>query len=298
MSRTDYEAFKERMKEWMSDHADAYDAFEEMMNYESDEGYRLVMTTAMKLLPKFAKAAAKQMSTRGEIDVDAVIAQCSGSNLAQTIIAKFDKNTSDANATLPAMICGLYFGRSFENMVERGEELSKHSKLVGIENFFLARMIKMVVKKSIELGLRTREDWDEYYELKKIIEEGHVVAWALRADDDNSRPPQPLDKAERPSTLESMILLDDEKKQALLDKIKQYIHSGVKGKRIALMILALRRLGYLPDITSSRQLFVALKSHYGTYIGSDKSIYAYLDDKVAAQFDADINDLAAYFKVD
>ena len=51
MSRTDYEAFKERMKEWMSDHADAYDAFEEMMNYESDEGYRLVMTTAMKLLP-------------------------------------------------------------------------------------------------------------------------------------------------------------------------------------------------------------------------------------------------------
>lgn len=281
----------------MSDHSDAYDAFEEMMNYESDEGYRLVMTTAMKLLPKFAKAAAKQMSTRGAIDVDAVIAQCSGSNLAQTIIAKFDKNTSDANATLPAMICWLYFGRSFENMVERGEELSKHPLLNEIEKFFIARMMKMVVKKSIELGLRTREDWDEYYELKKIIEEGRVVDWALQ-DDENNRPPQPLDKAEQPSTLESLILLDEEKKPVLLDKIKQYIHSGVKGKRIALMILALRRLGYLPDITSSRQLFVALKSHYGTYIGSDKSIYAYLDDRVAAQFDADINDLAAYFKVD
>ena len=298
MGRADYEAFKERMREWMSEHTDDYDAFEEMMNYESDEGYRLVMTTAMKLLPKFAKAAAKQMNTHGEIDVDTVIEQCSGSNLAQTIIAKFDKNTSDTNATLPAMICWLYFGRSFENMVERGEELSKHPKLIGFEKFFLARMMKMVVKKSIELGLRTREDWDDYYELKKIIEEGRVVAWALRADDDNSRPPQSLDKAERLSTLESMILLDDERKQALLDKIKQYIHSGVKGKRIALMILALRRLGYLPDITSSRLLFVALKSHYGTYIGSDKSIYAYLDDRVAAQFEADINDLAVYFKVD
>lgn len=298
MGRADYEAFKERMREWMSEHTDDYDAFEEMMNYESDEGYRLVMTTAMKLLPKFAKAAAKQMNTHGEIDVDTVIEQCSGSNLAQTIIAKFDKNTSDTNATLPAMICWLYFGRSFENMVERGEELSKHPKLIGFEKFFLARMMKMVVKKSIELGLRTREDWDDYYELKKIIEEGRVVAWALRADDDNSRPPQSLDKAERLSTLESMILLDDERKQALLDKIKQYIHSGVKGKRIALMILALRRLGYLPDITSSRQLFVALKSHYGTYIGSDKSIYAHLDDRVAAQFEADINDLAVYFKVD
>lgn len=298
MGRADYEAFKERMREWMSEHADAYDAFVEMMNYESDEGYQLVMTTAMKLLPKFAKAAAKQMNMRGEIDVDTVIEQCSGLNLAQTIIAKFDKSTSDANATLPAMICWLYFGRSFENMVERGEELSKHPKLVGIEKFFLARMMKMVVKKSIELGLRTREDWDDYYELKKIIAEGRVVDWVLQADDENNRPPQSLDKAERPSTLESMILLDDEKKQALLDKIKQYIHSGVKGKRIALMILALRRLGYLPDITSSRQLFVALKSHYGTYIGSDKSIYAYLDDRVAVQFEADINDLAVYFKVD
>lgn len=298
MSRTDYEPFKERMRGWMSDHADAYDAFEEMMNYESDEGYRLVMTTAMKLLPKFAEAAAKQMNTHGEIDVDTVIEQCSGSSLVQTIIARFDKNTSDANTTLPAMICWLFFGRSFENMVERGEELSKHPKLVGIEKFFLARMMKMVVKKSIELGLRTREDWNDYYELKRIIEEGRVVDWALQADDENDRPSQPLDKAEHSSTLESMILLDDEKKQALLDKIKQYIHSGVKGKRIALMILALRRLGYLPDITSLRQLFVALKSHYGTYIGSDKSIYAYLDDRVAAQFDADINDLAAYFKVD
>lgn len=298
MSRADYEAFKERMREWMSDHADAYDAFEEMMNYESDKGYRLVMTTAMKLLPKFAKAAAKQMSTRGAIDVDAVIAQCSGSSLAQTIIAKFDKNTPDANATLPAMICWLYFGRSFENMVERGEELSKHPKLVGIEKFFLARMMKMVVKKSIELGLRTREDWGEYYELKKIIEEGRAADWALQDDDENNRPPRPLDKAEQPSTLENMILLNEEKKRVLLDKIKQYIHSGVRGKRIALMILALRRLGYLPDITSSRQVFVALKSHYGTYIGSDKSIYAYLDGRVAEQFDADINNLAAYFKVD
>lgn len=298
MSRADYEAFKERMREWMSDHSDAYDAFEEMMNYESDEGYRLVMTTAMKLLPKFAKAAAKQMSTRGAIDVDAVIAQCSGSSLAQTIIAKFDKNTPDANTALPAMVCWLYFGRSFENMVERGEELSKHPKLVGIQKFFLARMMQMVVKKSLELELRTREDWDDYYELKKIIEEGRVVDWALQDDDENNRPPQLLDKAEQPSTLESMILLDEEKKPILLDKIKQYIHSGVKGKRIALMILALRRLGYLPDITSSRHLFVALKSHYGTYIGSDKSIYAYLDDRVASQFDADINDLAAYFKID
>jgi len=86
-----------------------------------------------------------------------------------------------------------------------------------------------------------------------------------------------------------MILLDGEKKNILLDKIGEYIHAGVKGKRIAFMILALRQLGYLPEITSDRQLFVAIKTHFNTYIGSDKSIYSYLDNEISKQFKADID---------
>ena len=64
------------------------------------------------------------------------------------------------------------------------------------------------------------------------------------------------------------------------------------------MILALRQLGYLPTVTSDRQLFTALKSHFNTYIGSDKSIYAYLEGGVSKQFKEEITNLIAYFKVD
>ncbi|MEG1498459.1 MAG: DUF6043 family protein [Bacteroidales bacterium] len=108
----------------------------------------------------------------------------------------------------------------------------------------------------------------------------------------------PFHRPEQVSALENMILLDSEKKKILLEKIEQYLNTGVKGKRIAFMILALRGLGYLPEITSDRQLFTALKTHFNTYIGSDKSIYAYLDNGVSKQFKPDIDNLTAYFKVD
>lgn len=64
------------------------------------------------------------------------------------------------------------------------------------------------------------------------------------------------------------------------------------------MILALRGLGYLPEITSDRQLFTALKNHFNTYIGSDKSIYAYLENGISTQFKSEIDNLTAYFKVE
>lgn len=109
MEQQEYDAFRERMKQWMLDNADAYDEFEEMMNSQ-----------------------------------------------------KYGKDIS----------------------------------------------------KSINLGLRTRQDWEEYNNFRKV----NKVLF-----------------------LKNMILLNDEKKKMLLDKIEEYINTGVKGKRIAFMILALRQ---------------------------------------------------------
>jgi hypothetical protein len=96
---------------------------------------------------------------------------------------------------------------------------------------------------------------------------------------------------------EDMILIAGEKKQMLLGKIEAYIQKGIKGKQVAHMISALRQLGYLPKICSERQLFTAIKAKYGQ-IGSEKGIYAYLEDIKVKQFQKEINDLASYFKVD
>ena len=46
-------------------------------------------------------------------------------------------------------------------------------------------------------------------------------------------------------TFEEMTSLSDEEKPELFIKINEYLRSGIKGKRVAFMIIALWQLGYL-----------------------------------------------------
>ena len=294
MGQQEYDTFRERMKQWMLDNADTYDEFEEMMNSQSDAGYQKIMTQAMTLIPKYDKVIRKKMNSSSVEDTFDIEELFSAEDLGAKLIAQFEN--TNKKTIVQAMICWLFFGRSFENMIERGEEILNSPKTNRFQSFLIARTSKMLVKKSIDLGLRTRKEWEEYNNFKKIIDSNQVIDWVLNAPE--QLPEAPLRRAEGVSALESMILLDSEKKNILLDKIGEYINVGVKGKRIAFMILALRQLGYLPEITSDRQLFFALKTHFNTYIGSDKSIYAYLDNGISKQFKADIDNLTAYFKVD
>jgi len=63
------------------------------------------------------------------------------------------------------------------------------------------------------------------------------------------------------------------------------------------MILALRQLGYLPNTTSDRHLFNAIREKFGLDIGSDKGIYAYLDPSVQKYDRPEIEALMNYFKL-
>lgn len=75
MGQQEYDAFRERMKQWMLDNADAYDEFEEMMNSQSDIGYQKIMAQAMALVPKYSKAISKKMnrsSIDDTVDIDAL----------------------------------------------------------------------------------------------------------------------------------------------------------------------------------------------------------------------------------
>ncbi|MDO5570179.1 MAG: DUF6043 family protein [Bacteroidales bacterium] len=291
MGQAEYNAFKEQMKQWMLENADIYDEFEEMMNSQSDVGVQQIMAQAMALVPEYGKAISKKINSGNAdnlADIETIFAE---NNLASELVGHFGKAS-----TVPAMICWLFFGRSFETMVENLERIVKDPTQNQSDKLFAIQTINLVIEQSISSGIREPEDWSKYSHLRNIVDNNNALEWALS----NLAEPNtvPLQRPEQTSSLENMILLGGEKKKMLLDKIGEYLNSGVKGKRVAFMILALRGLGYLPEITSDRQLFVALKNHFNTYIGSDKSIYAYLDNGISNQFKADIDNLTAYFKVD
>ncbi len=172
----------------MSENADVYDEFEAQMNAQSDAGYQRIMAEAMALVPKYRKAVTKKFhsgSVEDTLDIEALFA---AENLGAKLVGAFE--TSRKESIIPAAMCWLFFGRSFENMVERGEEIMNNPNINRFQSFFVARMTKLLIKKSIDLGIRTREDWNEYNRLKKVIDSGGVMDWALAADEQPTEQPE------------------------------------------------------------------------------------------------------------
>lgn len=293
MGQQEYDAFREQMKQWMLDNSDIYDEFEEMMNSQSDMGVQQIMAQAMTLIPEYGKLISKKINSGNADDVADVEAAFEKANLAEEFVSQFGKAS-----TVPAMICWLFFGRSYETMVENLERIVKDPTQNQSDRLFATQTIKLVIEQSIISGIRTAEDWSKYGDLRNIADNHNALEWALTNLAKSDEEATSLHRPEQVSTLEYMILLDSEKRDILLEKIEQYINTGVKGKRVAFMILALRQLGYLPETTSNRQLFTALKTHFNTYIGSDKSIYAYHENGISTQFKSEIDNLTAYFKVE
>lgn len=297
MPQSKHDILKEHLQNWMLDNADTYDAFEKMMNEQSNDGYQQIMFAATSLFPKYRKVIEKKIHSKNSDEVSNIEDLLAEEQIGNKFLEQLHLNDDKVN--LPAMLSWLYFGRSFENMVERGEELLKNSKTKRFYKSLISKTIKLLIKKSKELGLRTEQDWIDYRSLQTAIKDDAVLDWALSEETTTSKNAESktLQKKSNDISLDEMILLSDEEKNKLLLKIKEYLETGAIGKRIALMILALRQLGYLPATTTNRQLFTAIKETFNIYIGSDKSIYQYLDDATAKQFQSEIDTLKNYFQI-
>lgn len=297
MTETKHDFLKEHLQKWVFDNTDTYDVFEKMMNEQSDEGYQKILLVATSVFPKYKKIIEKKIHSKNSDDISNIEDLLAREQIGNKFLEQLHLN--DDKISLPAVLSWLYFGRSFENMVERGEELLKNSKTKRFYKSLISKTIKLLIKKSKELGLRTEQDWIDYRSLQTAIKDDVVLDWALSEETTTSKNAESktLQKKSNDISLDEMILLSDEEKNKLLLKIKEYLETGAIGKRIALMILTLRQLGYLPATTTNRQLFTAIKDAFGVYIGSDKSIYQYLDDTTAKQFQPEIDTLKNYFQI-
>ncbi len=246
MGQPEYDAFKARMKQWMSDNADVYDAFEAQMNAQSDAGYQRIMVQAIALVPKYEKVVSKKMNSgavEDTLDIETLFAD---ENLGAKLVGEFE--TARKESIVPAALCWLFFGRSFENMVERGEEIMNNPNISRLQSFVVARTTKLLIKRSIALGLRTREDWDEYNSLKKVIDSGDVMDWALAADEQSGEQPDEKRKPGRPSTAGTLVEMFApvvRNKKKLTEKIGEYLTAKHGQTDIARLKIALNELHFL-----------------------------------------------------
>jgi hypothetical protein len=292
MPQQDFDNFKQRLKEWKEAHLEEYDRFEEEMNGRDAVGYQKILNLAVTLVPAYQKFINQKANQGTFEDISEIENLFAENKLAQTLLNEFEN--PDKNTTVPAMLYWLYFGQSFERMVEKGEELRKIPNISYIRKFLIKSTIRLLRNKSISLRLRTKSDWEKHYQLMTEVDNNEILALNIDTKTNTSFAKQ---KNNKELSLEDMIMINDEKKEILLTKIEDYIRQGTKGKKIAWMILALRQLGYLPNTTSDRHLFNAIREKFGLDIGSDKGIYAYLDPSVQKYDRPEIEALMNYFKL-
>ena len=147
MPQKDFDNFKQRLKEWMENHSEEYDQFEAEMNSQNAIGYQKILSKAITLVPQYQKVLLKK-ANQGIFDELSDIEQLFSDNkLAQALLNELENANKDT--LVPAMLSWLYFGQSFERMVEIGEELRKNPTTGYLQKFTIASTIRILISKSI-----------------------------------------------------------------------------------------------------------------------------------------------------
>ena len=183
MGQQEYDNFKRLIKEWLDSHPNEYADFVEEMNDKKFKGFFKVFNVATRLVPKYRQVADKRISDERKPDFEKLENILLESNLAEKIVSEF--HNPNKRSIVPAMLAWLYYGRSYECMVEQGEELTKRKDIGKLYKWLVSCMVKFIIRKSISTGMRTKEDWLNFRKQQKAIEENTLIEWSIEDEEEN-----------------------------------------------------------------------------------------------------------------
>ena len=183
MGQQEYDNFKRLIKEWLDSHPNEYADFVEEMNDKKFKGFFKVFNVATRLVPKYRQVADKRISDERNPDFEKLENILLESNLAEKIVSEF--HNPNKRSIVPAMLAWLYYGRSYECMVEQGEELTKRKDIGKLYKWLVSCMVKFIIRKSISTGMRTKEDWLNFRKQQKAIEENTLSEWSIEDEEEN-----------------------------------------------------------------------------------------------------------------
>ncbi len=248
MSQQDFDNFKQRLKDWMNSHQEEYDQFEEEMNRKDSEGYQIIMTKAMVLIPEYQNIIKKKMNAGNYEDFSEIDILSSNSELAKNLINEFEN--PDESSIVPVVLCWLYFGKSFERMVEKGEELKNNPETPFFQKQMIAYTIKMLMSQSVKLGLRTKEYWKNYNKLKKAIDKNEIMDWAMEQELSANETiaiekKKPGRKKNEKNLSEMLSDTPTDKPDNIIDRIGEHLITKHSQQDLAFLKIALEELLYI-----------------------------------------------------
>ncbi len=241
-----FEEFKLLIKEWLDTHPKEYGSFVEEMNRKDSTGFQKVFMLVVKIIPKYKNEVKKRMYNDTLKDFSSLEDMLTNSDLAERLVHEF--HDTNRQSIVPAMLSWLYFGRSYECMVEQGETLIQNSKTNRLHKWLLSLMVKYIISRSISSGERTKEDWEEFRQYKKFQSTEMLIGSTLEELSNIDKPTIINKKRGRPKDERNLeeLLKPVEKKELLL-KIRNRIITKPKEKDIVYLKIAMEENNLLEE---------------------------------------------------
>lgn len=259
---------RDALRRWYDTHQEEYCNFTDLMHDRRGIGFDQVFKTAIMLVPKYEKALLLYLKNDRSDGIEDLEKLLSDSGLSNQLSLHFQAQMPDC--IVPAMLSWLFFGRSFECMVEFGEEMIQDGKL----NFLLRRLatinIKTIINRSLSIGARKEEDWVKFVADMEDMGITPVVTAGVVAKF-NSLPI--VTKTAMKSTAEKKTILGKEKKRRtleellpncddyLLSSIDEHVNIKQSGRDLALLYLVLDKSRSLAN-TSVVEFHAAIVNRY------------------------------------
>ena len=201
-----YEQFKADILQWKDTHREEYRRFAKMMADGNEMQYLAVCRAIFRQLPGIKKewqlswcddstdgfeniglhfkenAVPEQIAElyRKQREEDSVPPPSSfWSRMKYIFRQSLRKHCVTLSA--PLVLSWLYYGKSFEAMVDMVSRQAGHPKAGNAERMGCSVVVRRIIEVSVKNGFRTQEDWNRHFAMKGAIEKGDIGEWALQS---------------------------------------------------------------------------------------------------------------------
>ena len=207
-----YEQFKADILQWKDAHREEYTRFAKMMADGNEMQYLAVCRAIFKQLPGIRREWQQSWCDDSTDSFRNIGLHFKENAVPGQIVELYRKQREEDAAPLPTTFWGrmryifrqsvrkhrvtlsaplvlswLYYGKSFEAMVDMVSRQAGHPKAGNAERMGCSIVVKQIIEVSIKNGFRTQEDWDRHLAMKSAIEKGGIGEWALQSLKDGMR---------------------------------------------------------------------------------------------------------------
>ena len=201
-----YEQFKADILQWKDAHREEYTRFANMMADGNEVQYLAVCRAIFRQLPGIKKEwqlSWRDDSTDGFRNISLHFKE---NAVPGQIVELYRKQREEDAAPPPSSFWGrikyifrqslrkrcvtlsaplvlswLYYGKSFEAMVDMVSRQAGHPKAGNAERMGCSIVVRQIIEVSIKNGFRTQENWGRHFAMKDAIEKDGIGEWALQS---------------------------------------------------------------------------------------------------------------------